>query len=546
MRRGGYVAAVFARFGFGSVLHALGLDRFLRRVDKDRKPDAATAGLELPVRLRLAMQEIGPTAVKVGQALSSRPDLLPLQYVAELRQLENQMPAFSFEQARAIIEEELGAPLEELFAEFNPQPLAAASLSQVHQAQLPDGRKVAVKVQRPEVQEVVETDLTIMRWAARQAQRYSEWCRDNDVVGWAEELAYILRLQLNFIREAHNTERLREVLADDPRAVVPQVFEDYTARRVLTLQLIEGFNIRDEQALTQTGLDRTVLALNFAELMLHQVLEAGYFHADPHAGNLLVQADGRIAFVDCGHIGTAGRELRDSMLTMLTAILANDTAEMVNIFADIGVISEKTDLRLLRLDVDKYLSRYLGARGGDIMLAELIDSLMQMVLTHQIRMPAAWVSLLRAMTITEGVCLELDPEFDFEGLAWRISRRLLAKRLRPPSLLAELGKVSRDIAHYALQLPRQLSELLLRAQAGGLTTKVEVSVSERPLRRLSMMVNRLTFGLIVAALILASAQLLSSQYAVELIGRSLAIAVAILGTLMGLWLLYAIIRSGRL
>jgi len=546
VRRAGYVAAVFARFGFASALHGLGLDRFLRRVKEDTTPDTATAGLELPVRLRLALQEIGPTAIKVGQALSSRPDLLPLTYIQQLRQLQDQVPPFPFDQARAVIEEDLQAPLEELFAEFDPQPRASASLAQVHKAVLPTGQEVAVKVQRPDVQELVETDLTTMHWAARQAQRYSQWARDHDVVGWVEELAHILRGELNFIREAHNTQRLREVLADDPRAVVPAVFEDYSSRRVLTLEMIEGISINDEPGLAASGLDRTELARNFTQLMLNQVMEEGFFHADPHGGNLLILPDGRIAFLDCGHVGTAGRQLRNSMLQMLLAVLAGDTTEMVNVVTSVGIISEDTDLRRLRVDIDKYLSRYRGMRGGDLQLREVIDDLMQLLFTHQIQVPPTWVSLLRAVTITEGVCLQLDPEFDFEELAWQVSRRLLARRLRPSSLAAELGQLTRDVGHYALMLPRQLSELLLRAQSGGMKLKVDVSTTEKPLRRLSTMVNRLAFSLIVAAIIIASAQVLSSEHAIGLISTPVAVVFAVIGAFMGLWLLYSIIRSGRL
>jgi len=547
MRRAGYVTAIFVKFGFASIMHSVGLDRFLRRQDKqDGKVDAATAGLEMAVRLRLAVEEIGATAIKIGQVLSTRPDLVPQEYIQELRKLQEEVPPFPFEQAKAVIEAELGTPLEELFVEFAPEPLGSASLSQVHAAKLPSGEQVAVKVQRPGVVELVETDLAVMRWGARQARRHSKWAQDHDLVGWADEIAHILRNELDFAREGHNAERMRENLADEPRAVVPRVVEEYTASRVLTSQLIVGVSINNEEELAQLKVDRAEVAKAFAEIMLRQVIDDGFFHADPHAGNLKIMPDGRIAFFDFGHVGTAGPQLRSSMLQMLSALLAGDTNEMVNVITSIGVISDKTDLQRLRLDIDKELSRYWGLSAGRVVMSELFDDLMGLLLTHDVRMPPAWISLLRAMTIAEGICLQLDPEFDFDALAADAAQRSLLRRLMPRAILDELGSFSRELSHYVVRLPRQLSELLLRAQVNGLKMRVELEQTDRPLHQFSTMANRLAFSIIVAAVIIAAAMILTSEQAVSTVGSPVAITFIIVGAVMGVWLLYSIIRSGRL
>ena len=539
--------AVFVRFGFASILHSVALDRFLRRRDKPgEKADAATAGLAMPVRLRLALEEIGATAIKIGQVLSTRPDLLPPDYIYELRKLQEEVPPFPYEQVQQILEQELGAPFEELFAEFDPEPLGSASLSQVHAARLLTGQKVAVKVQRPEVAELIETDLAVMRWAARQASKYSQWAREQKLTDWANEIARILRHELDFIREAKNAQRMRENLADEPRALVPRVFEEYTTRRVLTSQLVTGADINQEDQLRELDIDRHEVARAFAQIMLRQTIADGFFHADPHGGNLKITPDGRIAFFDFGHMGTAGPQLRNSIAQGINALLNGDTDEIVAIITNVGMIGEQTDLRMLRLDIDKQVSEYWGASAGQMAMAEIIENLLGQLLRHNIHMPPAWISLLRAITITEGVCLQLDPDFDFQEVAAEAAREMMLERLRPTNILKSLGQLGHELNQYALRLPRQLSQLLLRIQVTGLKVQLELEEADRPLRKLDTMVNRLAFSIIVAAMIIASAMILSSEQALAALGYPATAVLTAIGTIMGLWLLYSILRSGRL
>ncbi len=545
VRRAVHIAGIVARFGFADVLHSLGLDRFLH-APRAGQVDAATRGLERPVRLRLALEEIGPTGVKIGQALSARPDLLPHEYIVELRKLQEEVPPFAFSAARALLEQELGCALEERFAEFDPVPVAAASLSQVHRARLHDGTQVAVKVQRPEVRAQIEQDLAILTFVAREAERRSEWCRNNDIVSWAGEFAHILRAELDFAREGHNTDRLREQMAEYDSIVVPRVFWELTSRRVLVTEYVEGCSPNDEAGLTALGVDRARLARRFAEVMFKQVTEQGFFHADPHAGNLKVLPDGRIALLDAGHVDFAGQEVRDHMLSLFEALLEGDSRGVVNVLTLVGVISPRTDLPSLRLDVDKTVARFVPSRQVPFGLAEVMDAIFGLLIKHSIRLPATFASLLRAVVIAQGVCLQLDPDFDPWAATGDAVRAMLSNRLRPHHLLAGLHSSLREWTFYLRALPRQLSDLMLRAQAGGPRMRLELEHVDRHLHRLDIMVNRLSFAIVVAAFIIASATILSSERALAALGNPLALGFVAAGVFMGLWLLYSIVRSGRL
>ncbi len=541
-----HIARIVVRFGLGSFLHLAGLDRYRPPKRRSRKADASAQILGFPVRVRLALEEMGPAGIKIGQALAARADLLPPEYIAELRKLQDEAPSFPFEAARAVLEQELGCGIDEHFAEIDPTPVAAASLSQVHRARRHDGREVAVKVQRPEVRQLVEQDLQILSFAAGFAQRRSEWCRENDVVSWAGEFAHILRTELDFTQEARNTDRLRESLAETPYIMAPRVHWDLTAHRVLVMDFVEGVTPKDDERLDALGVDRPRLAQRFAAAMFKQVTEDGFFHGDPHAGNLKVMADGRIALLDAGHVDFAGRDLRDQILSLLQRLLEGDSRGVVNVLTAVGVVSARTDLASLRLDVDKMVARFALTRSGGFTFAEALDFLFGLLVKHKVRVPATFASLVRAITITQGVCLMLDPQFDAWAAAEEALKSMVRSRLRPHEIFSLIQGSVREWGYYAKTIPRQLSELILRTQAGGTRVRLELEHMDRSLHRLDIMVNRLSFAMVVAAIIVGSATVLGSEKASTAIGNPLALGFAAVGGFMGLWLLYSIVRSGRL
>ncbi len=547
MRRARHVAGVLARFGFGSVMQVMGLERFLpARWQGMRDEDAA--GMETAVRIRLVFEESGVTAIKLGQALSSRTDILPLEIARELRKLQEEVPPVSFDEAREMVEAELGAPLDELFLEFDPKPVASASLSQVHRAVTRSGELVAVKVQKPGIELQVETDLDILLWAARHVERYSEWCRQHNVADTVEEFAHTLREELNFLTEAHSTEALRENLEGDERASVPTVHWALTRRRVVTFEWIDGLRVDELEELDRAGVDRRELADDFAEIMLKQIFYDGFFHADPHPGNLRYRSDGTIAFLDCGNVGMMGKRMRDAFIRLLLAIIDRDAQAVTDQIIVIGSISDDTSIQDLEADMEKLISHHGQRLRSSGRLGDMLEEIMGIIFEQRIRMPSIFPQLTRALAVTEGVCVQLNPDFSFDEAANATARIVYRQWFTPAHVLREVVEFVRLVRRYSMRLPRQFSNVLAQGLAGGLTIKLRPTGLEKYMHRFDTMVNRLSFAIVVAAVIVASAMIFTSEATASLSGpsRFLSIAYLVIGVVMGGWLLYSIVRSGRL
>lgn len=512
-----------------------------------REASAAAESLEMPERLRLALEELGPTAIKLGQSLATRGDLLPQAYISELRKLQDAAPTADPAEIRRVISDELGAEVEELFACFEEQPRASASIGQVHYAQLTDGRAVAVKVQRPGVAETVELDLHIMMRVAKQAERSSSWFAENQIGELVHEFVRNLRQELDYLNEARNTDRLRHNLLNDEGAYVPEIIWSLCSKRVLVIEWVNGAKPGEEKQMQAYGVDPAAAALNFARLMMRQVLRDGYFHGDPHDGNVLFLGGDRVAFLDCGNAVALDRNIREGLVAVLMAVLAEDPQEIADQLLSLGVGAERTDVHKLASDAGRMLARYADfSSSSQFSIGALLDEMLGVAFSNGVRMQPSFAAIGRSMLVTEGICLQLNPDFDTRGVAEDEARKALFDRLRPARMGQELLRLVRGNYRYANLIPRQFSQVLGKMQSGSLRLRISPENLERPLHRLDLMVNRIAFALVVSAVIISSTNLITSRSGTGDLGHWMMGMYLLVGLVLGGWLLFSILRSGRL
>jgi ubiquinone biosynthesis protein len=534
---------VLRKYGFAWFLHQSGLGDWVPR--RLARSDMAR-GLSAPVAFRRALEELGPTAIKLGQALSTRADVLPPDWVKELRTLQEEVKPESFDCIRQVVEGELGRPLEDLFAEFDEKPAAAASMAQVHFAVLPNGDKVAVKVQRPGISQVIEGDLALLTQLARMAEARIAWAARNRVSDYVEDLAFGLRGELDFAIEARNTELVRANSADDPLVTAPRDYDELSSALVLTTARVSGYHCADTQALDEAGVDRAEVAQRIAALIVRQILRDGVFHTDPHGGNLLIGKDGTVYLLDCGNVGFIPPQMRDDLVHLLNSVLSGDPEELATGLTSIGLAGDQTNLGALRADLSRFLVHFHSLSTSDTGIGQQLEDLLFLIYRHRITMPPVFAQMLRALILADGECRRLDPEFDFREAAQEVVKDTLWQSVRPRNVGRTAYRMARTVGRYAMALPQQLSAVLRRVDSGGLKMRIEVDDIDRSLHRLDSMFNRLAFSVVIAAMILAPA--LWMQVDVQQSRPLWHPAHLLLGTgvTLGVWLLYSILRSGRL
>jgi ubiquinone biosynthesis protein len=534
---------VASKYGFAWFLHQSGLGEWVPR--RLARSDAAR-GLVAPVAFRRTLEELGPTAVKLGQALSTRADVLPPEWVRELRELQDHVPPVGFDQVRQVVEDELGQSLEDLFASFDEQPAAAASVAQVHFARLHTGEAVAVKVQRPAIRQVIEGDLAILTQVARMAEARISWAARNRVSDFVDELAHNLRGELDFRIEERNTELMRAAFADDPYTTAPRVHHPLSSRLVLTTERVEGFRCADTARLDEAAVDRPRAARRLAGVIVRQIIQEGCFHTDPHGGNILIGPDGTIYLLDLGNVAFLPPQLRDDLVYLLHSLIEGDVEELTTGLTSIGAATEGTDAGALRADLTRYVVHFRTLSTSDMSVGQLLEEMLFLIYRHEIAMPPVFAQMLRALILVDGECRLLDPDFDFRPVAQEVVRDTLWRVARPRAVARSAARTVRGVTRYLSVLPQQLSSALRRAEAGGLKLRVEYDDLDRPMHRLDIMFNRLAFSIVIAAMILAPA--LWMQVDVSQARPFWHPAHLLLGTgvALGVWLLYSILRSGRL
>jgi len=532
------IAAVLLRYGFGDFARRLGIALHWKESGKPVR-------LEGPQRARQALQELGPAFVKLGQILATRVDLFAPEWIAEFEKLQDQAPPAPGAEVRAQLTEDLGGAPETVFAAFAAEPIAAGSIAQVHRARLADGTEVAVKLRRPGIVPVVEADLRLLaRLAEMLEQGFPDLARlrPREVV---RQFTRTMRAELDLAAECRNAERVAASFRDRPEIVVPKVYWDWTGERVNVQAYVDGTPSRDPEALDAAGLDRRLLAHRGAQAMLKMVLEDGFFHADPHPGNLFYLPGNRVAFIDFGMAGRLSERRRDELVQLLNGLVGRDADAVVDILLEWAGAAQ-VDAEKVALDVDAFIDRYHGLPLGELRMGAMLADLTALLREHQLALPPDLALVLKACVTLETYGRELDADFDMVGEAEPFLRAATLERFGPASLAKRGWRAGRTLLELAAQLPRDLRELLRSARSGKLQVHVDLTSLHKFGNQLDGAANRLAIGIVTAAFIIGSAIVMTVEGGPTLFGLPLFGLLGFLGAgVAGVWLLVSILRSGR-
>lgn len=545
------VVAVLIKYGFEDFISSLHLRRYFpfRKMRFSQKKRGKKAVLDMSrwERTRLVLEELGTTFIKFGQIMSNRPDMLPPSLIRELEKLQDKVPPFPGEKVKKVIEEDLGTSITSLFSEFDGEPFASASIAQVHRGKLNDGSEVAVKVQRPGIREIVEIDIAIMTDFAVLINKYVPSLSIFDPVGIVKTFEKVIYREMNFSIEASYIERFNANFKDNENIYVPGILREYTSPKVLTLELVNGIKISDTETLTEKGFDLKLLASRGFDLFLMQVFDHGFFHADPHPGNILALPGNRLCFIDFGMMGLISQQDKQLLGNMIIGMQIRDTRKIVrslNILSGSKTIENTRDLEN---ELSDFLNEYYYQRLEDIEIKHLINRLRNIIVSYNIHVPSDFFLLMKALVIIEGVGRSLDPEFNAFLRIEPYVKKLQMKRMNPWNMLKDLYYSSLDLSYVFKDLPYDIRDVIDRIKGGEVNVDIEHKGIEPLLHTYDKISNRISFAIVLASLIVGSSLIVLSGIPpywneIPVIG----IIGFLIAGVMGLWLLFSIIRHGKM
>ena len=488
------------------------------------------------VWIKESLLELGPTFIKAGQLFSTRADLFPSEYVTELSKLQDRVPAFPYEQAEEIIEQEFGRPVAKLFKKFEPIPLAAASLGQVHKAILYNGEEVVVKIQRPGLKKLFTIDLSILKQIARYFQNHPRWGKGRDWQGIYGECARILWEETDYLNEGRNADTFRRNFRSEDWVRVPRVYWKYASPRVLTLEYLPGIKISNYEAIEAAGLDRSRLAQLGAKAYLHQLLTNGFFHADPHPGNIAASADGTLIFYDFGMMGQIKNNVREKLMDTLLGVAQKDSTLVVDSLIELGALVPTGDLTPVRRSIQYMLDNFMDKPFEEQSVDAISEDLFEIAYGQPFRFPATFTFVMRAFSTLEGVGKGLDPKFSFMEVAQPFAMQIMTDNNGNlgNTIFDELGRQAAQVGTSALGLPRKIDDTIGKLERGDIKVRVRSLESERVLRRLGAIQLGTNYTILLSTLIV-SATLLFVNGNTIVAAVALVLAVVPGWSLLRLW-----------
>jgi ubiquinone biosynthesis protein len=542
------IATVLIRYGFGGFVQLLGLERILARVGKTLHWQHAEeyASLDTPRRLRLILEELGPTFIKMGQILATRVDLFPPAYIAEFEKLLDQVPPLPFADLLSQLEEDLGGSVTDIFLEIDSQPLAAASLAQVHKAVLKNGAPVVLKIRRPGIRKIIEADLhlldrlvDIIESDAPELRRY----HPREVV---RQFSQSLRRELDFAAESRNAERVAANLSGDPNIMIPKVYWEFTGERLNVQEYVDGILGRDLSGVVSAGLNKRLLAERGVRAVLQMIMVDGFFHADPHPGNVFYLPDNRLAFIDFGMMGRLTDERREQVISFLYGMVNHHAATVVEILEDWSDIVKTDTQSTLVVEIDAFVEHYSSLALKDLSLPMMIGDLMVIIRDHNLSLPPDLALLIKAYITLDGFGRYLEPEFNTLNFSAPIIQKLIADRYKPDAIAKRGWRNLVVVAELLSALPKELHQLLRASRKGTIQVDINVRGLDRHINKLNGAITRLTMGIVTAALIIGTSIIMTVKGGPEILGMPVFGFIGFISaSILGVWLLASIWRGRK-
>lgn len=543
------IIVVLVKYGFGDLITRTHLEKY---VDLGKKVLLRRGGKEIASlsrweRMRMALEELGPTFIKAGQIMSSRPDLLPHELIVELEKLQDSVPPFSGEEAERLVEQELGKPISDLFYEFTDTPIASASIAQVHEAVLQGGEKVAVKVQRPRIEQIIEVDLEIMLHLATLMEKHLQGMDILNPAGIVNEFERSIRKEIDFTIEATHIERFGNNFRRVQTIHVPKVYRNYTTRKILTMEFIDGIKVSNLDALLKSRNDPKTIASWGTDLVLKQVFEHGFFHADPHAGNIMVLDNNIICFIDFGMMGRPLPKQREYLSSIIVGIVNRDAKRITKTFLQLSNSRRIENIDQLEYQVGELVDQYSYLPLKDINMGQLLNEVIKLFVAYKLKMPPNLYLLVKALVSIEGVGRVLDPDFNMVKHMEPFAKKLLKARLSPRRLAKDTYLAATEFSLLLRDLPSEIRDIIEQIKVGQFKIEFEHKGLEPSLRKGDQISNRIAFAIVLASLVIGSSLIVLSGIPPKWNEIPIIGIIGFLGAgIMGFWLLISILRHGRM
>ncbi|RKZ45160.1 MAG: 2-polyprenylphenol 6-hydroxylase [Gammaproteobacteria bacterium] len=541
------ISSILIRYGFGDIVQRMGMANALEHAGEILHWKQATdlAQLEPPARVRRALEEMGPTFIKLGQILATRMDLFSPEWIAEFEKLQDRVPPVSFDEIRQQMAMVLDDIPEDIFKYINPEPLAAASMAQVHRAQLDDGTEVVIKVRRPGIRPIIEADLRLLQRLAKIMETEAPDLRRFRPEEVVRQFTLSLRRELDLASECRNAERIAANFQEHPEIVIPKVYWQWNGEQLNVQEFIDGIPGRDLQAVDKLGLDRKILARHGAQAVLKMILEDGFFHADPHPGNVFYLQDGRIAFIDFGMVGRLSEQRRNQVVDLLHGLVERDTDRVVEVLLDWSG-DVQVDTQALTIEIDAFIDQYHGASLKQINLSKMLTELTTLLRDHELSLPPDLTLFIKSFITLEGMGRQLDPDFDMAAEARPFLRRAMLARYAP-DVLAKRGWQSLvSTIDVFTGLPKDLRSMLRAIRKGTFRIHIDLEHLEHFADRIDQSLGRLAMSSVIAALIIGSSIVMTVQGGPTVMGLPIFGFLGFSGAVVGaIWLLFSIWRSGK-